>query len=354
LTNTVSGPLPSTIERVAAYTPLVTSNFNDILTVYDNNLQAAMDRLDDHHHGAQLYTFDTEKPVPDDDDLFALIDSTTLTHLTRKIKWSELKAFITGGPFGDGSDGDVVINVDTTLTRDMQYNNFTVNVGVTLNAGGYYIKVRGTLLNKGTISCDGGDGGTGASGGAASPGNNTLRIHGCRSVSGGSGAAGVNNGAGGAASTVTVSFSLCPLEWRAGSGGGGGGNHGSVATAGGQAHDVFCSISTGVGGSGAGTGNISLTGGGGGGGAGVFCLWVNIINNVGVISSNGGNGGNGQVSGSNHAGNGGGGAGGYLCVYYGSTTGSGVGTVQALGGAAGTGGNGGAAGNTGSTVLMNI
>jgi photosystem II stability/assembly factor-like uncharacterized protein len=43
LTNTASGPLPGTIERVAAYTPLVTSNFDCILTVYDNNLQAAMD-----------------------------------------------------------------------------------------------------------------------------------------------------------------------------------------------------------------------------------------------------------------------------------------------------------------------
>jgi photosystem II stability/assembly factor-like uncharacterized protein len=91
LSGTVAGPLPSTIERVASYTPLVTANFDDILTVYDNNLQAAMDRLDDHTHGAQLYD-ETEKPSPDDDDLFFLVDSLTATHLTRKISWSDFKA----------------------------------------------------------------------------------------------------------------------------------------------------------------------------------------------------------------------------------------------------------------------
>ncbi|HVM72865.1 MAG TPA: hypothetical protein VMT91_13970 [Anaerolineales bacterium] len=48
LTDTAAGPLPSTIERVASYTPLVTTNFNNVLSVNDNNLQAAMDTLDDH------------------------------------------------------------------------------------------------------------------------------------------------------------------------------------------------------------------------------------------------------------------------------------------------------------------
>jgi len=29
--------------------------------------------------------------------------------------------------FGDGSDGDVTITGDTTLTRDMYYHNLTIN-----------------------------------------------------------------------------------------------------------------------------------------------------------------------------------------------------------------------------------
>ncbi len=48
--NTAGGAMPSTIERVSNYTPLNTSNFNGILSAQDNNLQAAMDRLDDHIH----------------------------------------------------------------------------------------------------------------------------------------------------------------------------------------------------------------------------------------------------------------------------------------------------------------
>ena len=84
LTDTATGPLPSTIERVASYTPLVTANFEDILTKYDNNLQAAMDRLDNHTHGPQLVG-KTNKPVPNDADLFDLVDSLTLTHLVRNI-----------------------------------------------------------------------------------------------------------------------------------------------------------------------------------------------------------------------------------------------------------------------------
>ena len=62
LSNTATGPLPSTIERVASYTPLVTTQFDSILSSNDNNLQAAMDTLDDHTHGPQLDT-KTEKPI---------------------------------------------------------------------------------------------------------------------------------------------------------------------------------------------------------------------------------------------------------------------------------------------------
>ncbi len=52
--------------------------------------------------------------------------------------------------FGDGSDGDVTISTNTTLTRDMYYNNLTVNTAVTLNPAGYRIFVYWTTTLTGT------------------------------------------------------------------------------------------------------------------------------------------------------------------------------------------------------------
>jgi len=49
---TEGGPMPSTIEAAAPYTPLATGNFNGILSANDNNLQAAMETIDDHNHDA--------------------------------------------------------------------------------------------------------------------------------------------------------------------------------------------------------------------------------------------------------------------------------------------------------------
>jgi hypothetical protein len=50
LTNTEGGALPSTIEAAAPYTPLNTSKFANVLSEQDNNIQAAMETLDDHAH----------------------------------------------------------------------------------------------------------------------------------------------------------------------------------------------------------------------------------------------------------------------------------------------------------------
>ena len=68
-------------------------------------------------------------------------------------------------PFGDGSDGDVVISVNTTLTRDMNYNNLTIDAGVTLYPDGYVIYVKNTLTVNGIINRNGS--GAGGSGGIA-------------------------------------------------------------------------------------------------------------------------------------------------------------------------------------------
>jgi len=53
--------------------------------------------------------------------------------------------------YGSGSDGTVVIASNTSLTRDMYYENLTVNNGVTLNPNGFRIFVKNTLTLNGTI-----------------------------------------------------------------------------------------------------------------------------------------------------------------------------------------------------------
>ena len=93
LSNTAAGPLPGTIERVGSYTPLVTASFDDILSSNDNNLQAAMDTLDDHTHGSQI-AGSTEKTVLVDADQFPLVDSETTTHVLKYTLWSNIKSKI--------------------------------------------------------------------------------------------------------------------------------------------------------------------------------------------------------------------------------------------------------------------
>jgi len=54
---TEGGALPSTIEAAAPYTPLATGNFDNVLSTNDNNLQAAMETVDDHDHsGGAAFT----------------------------------------------------------------------------------------------------------------------------------------------------------------------------------------------------------------------------------------------------------------------------------------------------------
>ena len=70
--------------------------------------------------------------------------------------------------FGDGSDGNVTISVNTTLTRDMFYENLTINSSITLTTAGYRIFVKTLLTNNGTISGNGASGGAGGAGGNGS------------------------------------------------------------------------------------------------------------------------------------------------------------------------------------------
>lgn len=51
--------------------------------------------------------------------------------------------------YGNGSDGNVVVSTNITITSDMYYNNLTVNSGVILNTNGYRVFVKDALTLNG-------------------------------------------------------------------------------------------------------------------------------------------------------------------------------------------------------------
>jgi hypothetical protein len=257
--------------------------------------------------------------------------------------------------FGNGTDGNVTISCNTTLTQTMYYNNLTVNACVNLDRSGtgpMIIYVRCTATISGRIEMDGrgGSGGCGGSGGSAgSPGPITTPVG--NGQPGGSGGAGCTGCAGCAATNIAVAGAAggvltagCP-----GPGGAGGCN---------QATGCSGTAGTGSAGGGGGGGGawVSRNGGNGGAGAddntpgsgaggGAAPATARDINNImdffskdtrtNLLGAGGGGGGGGS---------GGGGGGG------GST--SSLGCNGGTGGTGGTGGPGGAGGNGGGTVVL--
>ena len=53
--------------------------------------------------------------------------------------------------WGTGEDGNAIISVDTTLTKDMNYQSLTINSGVTLHSNGFIIRATVEIVNNGTI-----------------------------------------------------------------------------------------------------------------------------------------------------------------------------------------------------------
>lgn len=243
--------------------------------------------------------------------------------------------------FGDGSDGDVTIGTNTTLVRDMFYNNLTLPGSFTINTAGFRIYVRGTFTRSGTgyVFNEGGAGGAGANG-----------------TSGGAGAGGT---AGTAAPGVTVPAGLAGVV--GGAGGASSNNNGNAGTAGLTA--ALCSTSTaGVAGGAGGAANPSGLTGGAAGGAGsatqavpprtpsiMELLAVANGTAMGLIrpaagSGSGGGGASGNASAGSNFGGGGGGSGasgGHVSVnaYALNDTGSGT-MFRANGAVGGNGGNG--------------
>lgn len=289
---------------------------------------------------------------------------------------------LTEGLTGDGSDGDVIISSNTTLTRDFYYNNLTVNSGITLNPGGFSIYIKGTLLIQagGFIARNGSAGAsatvaTGATAGAAIAGT-TVGTSGAGSA-GASGVTGI--GAVSAAPTAIIGYG--GTGGASGAGGAGISGAGGASGAGGtmtarvwrnvspywkfEAAGAYGGGGSGGdgGGSGAGDGvNTGRGGGGGGSAAGCIFLICGTLNNLGSITVNGGGGGNGANGAAGNVGGGGGGGGGggsRITIFTNIVTAAG--TLQVTGGAAGNGGTGfgtgtagtaGAAGNAGKAVLF--
>lgn len=270
--------------------------------------------------------------------------------------------WLPGGFFGNGSDGDVTISTNTSLSRDMYYNNLTINTGVVLNPNGYRIFVKGILdcVGTGKIASNGNNGGDGTDGdndmydneggiaGAAPYTTGTLPLPragraggkgrykaGENSANGidilkgiinnngsvgGSGGAGVNVGGGGSGVVGIVSSTPSSPPYT---------YFGAY-----NMYDLENGIFTqhnltgqSVGGGGGGGGSPSGTGSGGGGGGsgssgGVVWLFANKITtaNLEAIGGNGGKGGNGYVTIGGSGGGGGGGNGGLIILNYTSAT----------------------------------
>ena len=285
--------------------------------------------------------------------------------------------------FGDGSDGDVTFDGSSAVTgwtrsgstytfnagAIPQYNNVTIDSGVTVNPTHCPLYVNGTLTLNGTIvgqNHSTKNASAGTQGFGALPSGSTPFYGG--STSGGNGTTGGGQ-AGGASGTGCIGGA----GGAAGSNGGGAGANGGTVTiptnaAGGLAYawsyNAISSALTrtpsapnqylyGTGGGG-GRGNGASVGGGGGGGGAVVGLMARYITGTGSCDVSGGNGAQGTASGCS---GGGGGGGGVVWVLTSTAYASWTFTTNVAGGtkgAANGAGNAGVDGNPGRVIYMII
>lgn len=259
--------------------------------------------------------------------------------------------------FGDGSDGDLVLNGTLNLVRDMFYNNLTLTIRGKIYTNNFRLFVRNTLINYGDIGFFGSPGSNGTAllggiGGAATAAGTLLANE--------SGANGGNPGFAG-----SNSFDTNPgLGGKGGNGGlgagGVGGNSGNCIAPTSSislpknflSATCFCSINqlgfsalysaT----SGGGGGGATASGGGGGGGAAgaIVVICARAIFNYNRIFSIGGYGGNADFLAADAVGGGGGGGGGIISLFYNYII---PGTIDVSGGIYGLGYVGGANGTAG-------
>lgn len=274
------------------------------------------------------------------------------------------------GLISDGVDGDVVISVNTTLTRDMDYNSLVVNAGVTLTTAGFVIfcKTSVTVNATGLIVRNGNNGANAATSNAGAAGAALAAATTGASGAGAAGGAGTTGNGGSGATSAAVSGE----GGTGGVGGNGGGGNGGATVGGSGGNSGVLTIRyfrnvqsfwkytavgtlmpTGVGGAGGAAGggdgtNLGRGGGGGGSAGGGILIIADSLNNLGTIQAKGGNGGNGGGTPTANTGGGaggGGGGGGKIMVIVNTLTSRG--TLDVSGGAAGLGSAGGGTGVAG-------
>jgi hypothetical protein len=240
--------------------------------------------------------------------------------------------------FGDGSDGDVTLGSNTTLTRDMYYNSLNT-VTFDLDTAGYRVFVKGQLVI--------GDSTVGRVGNAA-----VAEAAGAALAAGSLG----NSGAGGAGQTAAGAAGGAIAQCIGGAGGAGGAGAGGAGGAAGAETNPTAAeglprvmpsmfsgytldgtiLKGGTGGGGGGGDGAADEGGGGGGGGGVVMIAAReiVFNHANAtISSAGGAGADGTAA---NCGGGGGGGGGSLIINY-RFMDTVLGTITSAGGAAGAG-----------------
>jgi len=288
--------------------------------------------------------------------------STASSTLTAQVTFTGVVTGAESSMFGAGSDGDIIITSNTSLLRDMYYDNLTINTGVTLNSNGFRIFIKNTLNTVGTgkIASNGNNGGNGGNG------------------TGSGGIAGI-------AATQAYTTGTLPVPLTGATGGTGGidsstGTAGTAGTALAKALTLENSVAGGTGG----TGGGGIAGGTGGAGAAtttamftppnalftaiynLFDLVAGTVIQYGIAPSSGGGGGGGGGTGgscptcSGGGGGGSGSSGGVVWIAAKTITNL---TTEAKGGVGGQGGNdnsvsggggvgGGGAGGNGGTIIL--
>jgi hypothetical protein len=267
------------------------------------------------------------------------------------------------GFYGTGSDGDVTLTENITLTRDMHYDTVTADVDITINLAGFRffaweVKGTGTI----TLSDKGGNGGnaTATLGGTAA----TPRAAGylpAPTVGKNGGAVNTNGIAGTAVSSSLGSSGIAGKDSATKTGGAAGAATALSATSGGMRNfnnlslfRAFTSTSlvtpTGHAGNGSSAGGTTGGGGASGNNGGYALVFIRTITSNIIIDARGGTGGNGYGNGAG----GNGGNGGIIGLIYHIVGDDGSITCNYTGGTGGTGSTAGATGNTGVLITLVI
>lgn len=248
------------------------------------------------------------------------------------------------GIFGDGNDGDITIAADTTLSRDMFYNNLTVDAGIVLTTDGYRIFVKGTLTNNGTIWRNG-HAGTNATAtakgvGGAALGAGSLGASGKGGDGGEYQTLGTSHGGGGGSGggvILIVAKSIVNNGTISANGGNGGNANGTGGGATNVSREVGGGVTASLGGSGGAGGDGGSSGGAGGtataptaaqGGYRAVPFAILLKDETTKFTGGGGGGGGDYGIAQSKAGGGGGGGGGLIMLIYESLT-AGTETVTA-------------------------